>query len=71
MMMPDWVGLVVPQAIGTAIGAVLAYIAMRIDIAILTGRMIATEKHIGIIESQARAAHDRIDRLNERLNDKH
>lgn len=62
----DWTSLL-PNAIGTLIGALGAYVGMRVDLALLSARMAADREHyltrFATLESTARSAHDRIDRI--------
>lgn len=56
-------------AIGTMIGGVGAYIAVRIDIATLIAQVKALEtrmiERIAIVENSVHRAHERIDRIRE------
>lgn len=58
----EW-GAILTHAVGTVIGAVGAYIGLRVDLAMMRGSLEALRERTINAENSARSAHDRIDRI--------
>lgn len=62
-MNADFISAMLPNIVGTLIGAMGAYYAVRIDIAILKTQYTAIISQLDRLEKHADNAHERIDRI--------
>ena len=58
----EWDSLI-PHAVGTIVGAVGAYVGVRVDLALMRGALEAMRERIANAEKSTTSAHERIDRI--------